>query len=503
MKKEILLKFVSILSIILLVSSPTMKAPAQIAQNVWPLTGTSWPDEVTSPFGPRVINSQYDLHSGVDFSTDGQTGKPVHAVHSGEVVYRQFHQTAGNMVMIRSSDNAYVSLYAHLQEFLCNLGSWVSTGDTIGLSGQTGNVTGPHLHFGHIPGPSASSPDRYHPFRILPYYGPGNPQFALPELGACSNPPGIGYAHQDITLAVNELDLYLIRVYVYHQNACERIDLDFEKKSNVLTQYNTFFLGQSYEVMTDLLPWSYWPNTSHTYEFTVVPANCHSFPNTQWLGIAAYDIHNNYNSLYNTTGTSPFSFVNYFLAEPRSDYVCLHINMFWSSTLKGINIYRAERENGAYGKINLDVIDLGQEDESQVDFYYYDRDVSFNKTYFYKMELVFADGSRLMVEDAVAKVYFSGPTHFALHQNYPNPFNSSTLITYDLNSERPTETTIKIYNILGQEVRTLVDCIESAGRFRVTWDGKNDVGEDVGSGIYFYVLKSDNKVKINKMTLIK
>ena len=76
------------------------------------------------------------------------------------------------------------------------------------------------------------------------------------------------------------------------------------------------------------------------------------------------------------------------------------------------------------------------------------------------------------------------PTTFALSQNYPNPFNPTTQIKYDL----PEQSTVslKIYNILGQEVMTLANGEQAPGFYSVTWEGRNNFGSQVSSGVYFY-----------------
>ena len=92
---------------------------------------------------------------------------------------------------------------------------------------------------------------------------------------------------------------------------------------------------------------------------------------------------------------------------------------------------------------------------------------------------------------------------FELSQNYPNPFNSTTVISYSLNTIRPTHTTLKLYNILGEEVRELVDAIQGRGNYRVNWDGKDNQGKDVASGIYFYQLHASDYRETKRMVLIK
>lgn len=94
------------------------------------------------------------------------------------------------------------------------------------------------------------------------------------------------------------------------------------------------------------------------------------------------------------------------------------------------------------------------------------------------------------------------PTDFGLTQNYPNPFNPETRINYGL----PKESTVslKIFNVRGQLVRTLVDEAKPAGFYTVHWDGTNDQGLNVPSGAYIYQIKAgDEFMKSNKMVLIK
>lgn len=76
------------------------------------------------------------------------------------------------------------------------------------------------------------------------------------------------------------------------------------------------------------------------------------------------------------------------------------------------------------------------------------------------------------------------PEKFALNQNFPNPFNPSTKITYDLPEQATL--TLKVYNVLGQEVATLVNGTKEAGSYQAVWDGHNMFGASVSSGIYFF-----------------
>lgn len=100
------------------------------------------------------------------------------------------------------------------------------------------------------------------------------------------------------------------------------------------------------------------------------------------------------------------------------------------------------------------------------------------------------------------------PQRFELSQNYPNPFNPSTTIPYTVNGSQfmvhsPIHTTLKIYNLLGQLVRTLVDEEKTPGNYDVTWDGKDNLGKEVASGTYFYQLKIKDFTTTKKMILLR
>lgn len=96
------------------------------------------------------------------------------------------------------------------------------------------------------------------------------------------------------------------------------------------------------------------------------------------------------------------------------------------------------------------------------------------------------------------------PNQYQLFQNYPNPFNADTDIRYQIPDDRsPVHTTLNVYNILGQEVRTLVDEIQEPGHYIVPWNGKDRSGSEVSSGIYFYRIQAGDFTAIKRMVLIK
>lgn len=96
------------------------------------------------------------------------------------------------------------------------------------------------------------------------------------------------------------------------------------------------------------------------------------------------------------------------------------------------------------------------------------------------------------------------PADFVLHQNYPNPFNPDTDIRYGIaESGSPVHVALTVYNVLGQEARTLVDEMKTPGFHTVTWDGIDNNGNAVLSGIYFYQLRAGKYTSTRRMVLVK
>lgn len=93
------------------------------------------------------------------------------------------------------------------------------------------------------------------------------------------------------------------------------------------------------------------------------------------------------------------------------------------------------------------------------------------------------------------------PREFRLSQNFPNPFNPTTTIAYELANSA--HVTLKVYNLLGQEVRSLFEGRREAGAYTSVWDGRDEAGRAMASGIYFYRLNTSGFVRTRKMVLVK
>jgi hypothetical protein len=111
---------------------------------------------------------------------------------------------------------------------------------------------------------------------------------------------------------------------------------------------------------------------------------------------------------------------------------------------------------------------------------------------------------QLTVTDGVGidnEIESSLPVALSLDQNYPNPFNARTEIKYAL----PVDSDVKleVFNVLGQKITTLVDDRQTAGYYNLIWDGTNESGQVVSSGIYMYKLIAGDNALIKKMLLLK
>ena len=104
----------------------------------------------------------------------------------------------------------------------------------------------------------------------------------------------------------------------------------------------------------------------------------------------------------------------------------------------------------------------------------------------------------LLSDHNVPQLVTSG---YQLNQNYPNPFNPITTLRYDIPEH--SHVNIIIYDMIGREVKTLVNQFQDAGYKSVVWDAKNDFGQPVSGGIYIYKIQAGSYISANKMVLLK
>ena len=142
--------------------------------------------------------------------------------------------------------------------------------------------------------------------------------------------------------------------------------------------------------------------------------------------------------------------------------------------------------------------------------------VCYSQTYYINVRLKGGGTTTIPIQD-IQRISFSFSNHsvtgvdatkyatviktFNLLQNYPNPFNPSTTIRYEIPS--PGDVHVTIFNVNGQVIKEFTGSSEQAGIHTMVWDGKNNAGQTVGSGVYIYKVTFQNSVLTRKMLFIK
>ncbi|MFQ5637815.1 MAG: pre-peptidase C-terminal domain-containing protein [bacterium] len=182
--------------------------------------------------------------------------------------------------------------------------------------------------------------------------------------------------------------------------------------------------------------------------------------------------------------------------------------------LQSFNVYRSEtegaRNNGALvGTVVNTTVAAKNQIRTSGAFTFIDSLLD-AKTFFYQVTAVYDQGESAPSIEASAVVTSIDdldpelPRDYGLSQNYPNPFNPSTVIRYALPALHAHQNVkLDIYNMLGQKVRTLVNEDQPVGFHTVEWDGLNDSGKPVTSGLYIYRIKAGSFTEVKKMLFIK
>ncbi len=187
---------------------------------------------------------------------------------------------------------------------------------------------------------------------------------------------------------------------------------------------------------------------------------------------------------------------SYFIQfEKNSNCVDIHWSTSFENNNQGFNVLRSITESGTYHKINSSLI---QPNEEGI-YRYKDTRVQVGVTYFYKVADIDVYGNSTEHSPLMIKV--PAPEKYILSQNYPNPFNPSTRIHYEI----PEAGTVNlaIYNMMGQQIKVLVNEFKTPGFYEVDWNGRNEQGAEVSTGIYIYRLSTENNILIKRMVKLK
>jgi len=178
-----------------------------------------------------------------------------------------------------------------------------------------------------------------------------------------------------------------------------------------------------------------------------------------------------------------------FVARREAGTVQLRWDAFDEIDILGWHVYRFVDE-GEPVRLNAALLDVGTRA-------FEDPDPIAGERNTYQLIWLTPGGGEIAAQTSVQ----AGALQFALHQNYPNPFNPSTLIPFEIQNE--VQTTLAIYNLRGQLVRTLVDGVLSPRTYQIGWDGKDDGGQRVSSGVYFYKLRAGSFQDVRKMVILQ
>jgi hypothetical protein len=180
----------------------------------------------------------------------------------------------------------------------------------------------------------------------------------------------------------------------------------------------------------------------------------------------------------------------------------------------GFDVYRSENLDGTFAKVNQTRIRGAGTDATPHSYKFVDESVEVGKTYYYYLEDISYSGVKGRSKVIQVTVDLTGklkvvsltPAKSALLQNYPNPFNPETWIPFQLALD--SSVIVRIYNLKGQPIRTLELGQKAAGTYltkdkAVYWDGRDNVGEKVASGMYFYMLRAGEFTSTRRMVIIE
>ena len=175
------------------------------------------------------------------------------------------------------------------------------------------------------------------------------------------------------------------------------------------------------------------------------------------------------------------------------------VRLHWQTALEldntGFDVWRSNGEHGRYERISDAVVAVRTDGQ----YTFMDSSAVAGVTYYYKIEDISSNGMRQQHGPVAAELAL--PESFSVLQNYPNPFNPETRIRFQL--PQRSETRVAVFNTVGQVVRELVDATLAAGYHEIKWDGKDEHGLRVGSGVYYYRVQAGLEKSVRKMVLVK
>jgi len=175
---------------------------------------------------------------------------------------------------------------------------------------------------------------------------------------------------------------------------------------------------------------------------------------------------------------------------------------------QGFEVYRSTREDGAYALIasyeNNEALQGAGNSNTERSYRYEDRLIAGGETYWYQIADVDYSGVRTFHGPVSAAAPEVVADRYVLHPNYPNPFNPETNIRFEIPANAINSSVkLTVYNNLGMEVRTLINGSVEPGIHSLAWDGRNDSGKLMASGVYFLRLETGTFNQTRKMLLAR
>jgi len=169
----------------------------------------------------------------------------------------------------------------------------------------------------------------------------------------------------------------------------------------------------------------------------------------------------------------------------------------------GFHVLRSLESDGNYDQITPDAAMIsGRGNASEAkDYEFVDRNVETGKVYWYKIVEVSTDGKRETYGPISVTALSPVPTEFGFSECYPNPFNPET--TVDYKTAKDGSVSVIVYNLMGKQVRTLVSGSKPAGYYKALWNGRDDRGDAVPTGIYFIRMQSGDYSRVRKVMMMK
>ncbi len=199
-------------------------------------------------------------------------------------------------------------------------------------------------------------------------------------------------------------------------------------------------------------------------------------------------------SIYNPGGMPVGIAISSFEANLAEDSALLEWRTNFEERMTGFHVLRSEFALFGYERVTGEPVAAKG---IPSDYSYRDQTVQPRKKYYYKLEAVGELGS----SEEFGPVEFIFMPRFVMYQNVPNPFNPATKISFSIPESGHVD--LRVYDVAGRLIRTLVDGKLAADRHEVIWDGTNNGGRRVASGVYFYRIEAGKHEMTKKMVLLR